>query len=239
MKSLSKNWFVEDLIDFEYKKYILLAYLQRVKGSFSGYRLYPYLSDLVEQYRNLSTFVHARDELVENFPKSLKEVDAENLRLIYENLCGKERLMAEIESIVAYSLPKIRDYLDAGKDLYEKVEHQLLIHPVGILPLYKDEGYMLLKMNENRETRVYRYQITLFEGAEENFRGIHTFFVDSYRNSLINTFEGIKRHLTQENSQLPNPATYLIESEKQYPFDETLLPVASRMLVRYIFKAQG
>lgn len=35
MKSLRPNWFFEDLPDFEYKKYVLLAYLQDVHAQFT------------------------------------------------------------------------------------------------------------------------------------------------------------------------------------------------------------
>src|SRR5690606_11093562 len=114
-------------------------------------------------------------------------------------------------------------------------EHQLSLNPIGIIPLYKEEGYLLLKTNTIYETRAYRYKMTLIQSSGERYRGIRTDFIGSYRNSLIHTFEAIKRQLIQERKELPNPATYLIESEKQYPVDETLLPIASRMLVRYLY----
>ena len=53
MENLKDNWLTEGLIDFEYKKYQLLGYLQKVKDSFNRVELYPFLSDLVFHYRNL------------------------------------------------------------------------------------------------------------------------------------------------------------------------------------------
>ena len=53
MKKLEKDWLTSGLIDFEYKKYILLAYLQEVKGNFDSNKLYPHLSDLIFHYQNL------------------------------------------------------------------------------------------------------------------------------------------------------------------------------------------
>ena len=35
--------------------------------------------------------------------------------------------------------------IDNGAEIYELIEKQLHIEPVGILPLYKNEGYMLLR----------------------------------------------------------------------------------------------
>ena len=53
MEKLSKDWLTQGLIDFEYKKYVLMAYLQRVKTSFERIELYPFMADLVFHYRNL------------------------------------------------------------------------------------------------------------------------------------------------------------------------------------------
>ena len=50
---LKENWLTEGLIDFEYKKYQLLAYLKRVKDSFNKVELYPFLSDLVFSFSPL------------------------------------------------------------------------------------------------------------------------------------------------------------------------------------------
>ena len=40
MKSLSETWFAEGYIDFELKKYTLLAYLQHVNSYFNQNKLY-------------------------------------------------------------------------------------------------------------------------------------------------------------------------------------------------------
>ena len=53
MDQLKENWLTEGLVDFEYKKYLLLAYLKKVKESFTRMELYPFLSDLVFHHRNL------------------------------------------------------------------------------------------------------------------------------------------------------------------------------------------
>ena len=47
MKSLSETWFAEGYIDFELKKYTLLAYLQEVNKHFNESKLYPLLSDMI------------------------------------------------------------------------------------------------------------------------------------------------------------------------------------------------
>ena len=56
MKALSETWFADGYIDFELKKYTLLAYLQQVNKYFNENKLYPQLSDLIFHYNNLVAF---------------------------------------------------------------------------------------------------------------------------------------------------------------------------------------
>lgn len=56
MKTLSETWFTEGYIDFELKRYTLLAYLQEVNKYFNQHKLYPQLADLIFHYNNLVSF---------------------------------------------------------------------------------------------------------------------------------------------------------------------------------------
>jgi hypothetical protein len=53
MSKLSKDWLTENHIDLEFKQYLLLAYLQEVKENYNSNKIYPYLSELIEHYKNL------------------------------------------------------------------------------------------------------------------------------------------------------------------------------------------
>jgi hypothetical protein len=142
--------------------------------------------------------------------------------------------MQEIESIIDFSIPQFEKYLSEGRAIYDFIESRLSISPVGIMPLNADEGYLLLKFAPGKETLVYEYQITIFENPDEKYRGISTQFICSYSQSLQNSFENIKQDLIRYNRKLPNPATYVIESELEVPLQETLLPMARRTLVKYV-----
>jgi hypothetical protein len=234
MRTLPQNWLTEGLIDFEYKKYILLSYTQQVKGSFKERKLYPYLSDLVFHYQNLVSIREHKKLLYENFPQQISRADFEKLHLTYEKMVQDDDIMAQLEDILSYSIPRFKEMLNEGKDIYELVEEHLNITPVGLSSLYPNEGYLFVSQSQVRETQVYQYQITLFENAHEKFRGVHTYFLESVTRGVGVTYETLKVDLTRKYQKLANPATYLVQSNISCPLDETLLPIAKRMLVRYI-----
>ena len=234
MTNLSKNWLTEVHIDFEYKKYVLLAYLQKVSEEFTGQRLYPSLSELIEHYRSLKELKSVKGQIFSQFKSGLQGIDLEQFRLIYEKLADDDAVMQEIESIIDFSLPQFEQYLREGKKIYDFIEEHIVLSPVGIIPLNNDSGYLMLKEVSCQETRVYRYEVTLFEHPGERFRGLHLQYIATYEKGLLNTFESIKSDLLRYHRELPNPATYVVESDLAIPYDATFLPIAKRSLMKRI-----
>ncbi|MBS1586566.1 MAG: hypothetical protein JSS82_13585 [Bacteroidetes bacterium] len=234
MTNLSETWFIEGYIDFELQKYRLLAYLQEVNKYFKETKLYPLLSDVVFHYNNLVSFRDNKKLLQDNFPKKLNNIDLQKLEVVYSQMLQDDELMQELERITQYALDEMKATIDNGAEIYELIEKQMRIEPVGIMPLYKNEGYMLLRYGNHSETRAYSYNITFFEHHAARYRGIKLTYIDSWTKNLTNTYEQIKRNLINQLRTLPNPAVYSVESPLQIPLDETLLPVAKRMLVRQI-----
>lgn len=233
---LSETWIVDGTIDFELKKYTLLAYLQKVKQLFDESKIYPQLSDLIFHYNNLVSFRDNKNYLKEQFPKRLTGTQIERLELIYEEMISDTALMEEIETIVNYATTKFQNAISVGKEIYDFVESKLSLTPVGIIPLKLDEGYFFLSNGNVRSTRVYSYRMTLFERHNEKFRSLSTKFITEWERNLANTYENIKLNLIKIKKEMPNPAVYSIETEVPFPLEETLLPIAKRYLVQHLSK---
>ena len=234
MKTLNKDWITEKHIDFEYKKYILLAYLQSVEKDFEQTKLYPTLADLIEHYKQVRAIKESRENLLHAFPQKLSAVDWEKFKLMYQKIIDDDAIMSELESIINFSIPQFERYLSEGKKIYDFVEEHIHIFPVGVLPLMRNWGYMLLQDGKTAATAVYEYQITIFEQSDERYRGIHANYVTSFTYSLSNTFEHMKKELIRSKPDMPNPATFAMETDMAFPLTETFLPIAKRVLVKHI-----
>jgi hypothetical protein len=234
MKSLSETWFAEGYIDFELKKYTLLAYLQEINKHFNENKLYPQLADVIFHYNNIVAFRENKKYLQEHFPKKLTGVQMQKLQLLYEQLIADNELMTELEDIIHYSAGRMKKTISDGAEIYEFVEEKISIAPVGLIPLDTQEGYFFLSSGDINSTGVYHYRLSIFEKHDEKYRSIKTVFVDRWKRSLGNTYEQIKSELIRHRKELPNPAVYSIETALQFPIDETLLPVAKRSLVKFI-----
>ncbi|MFD2513520.1 hypothetical protein ACFSRY_06560 [Pontibacter locisalis] len=234
MSTLPFNWLTEGLIDFEYKKYLLLAYLQAAKTEFGQQRLYPVFSDLIMHYRNLLQVKEHKKLVYEQFPDRISRADFEKLELVYEKIVEDDETMQQIEEIIQYAAPLFGEAVEEGKELYDFVERHLEISPVGITPIYHNEGYLFLEAYPGKETQVYLYRITIFENTYEKYRGINTQLLQTVRRGLAQTHENLKVQLVRERQELPNPATFAVVSRVPVPLENSLLPIAKRSLVKYV-----
>lgn len=235
MDTLNSNWLTEGWVDFEYKKYQLLAYLSKVKQRFDNAFLYPQLSDLVMHYNQLMHFKNEKTLLIENSPKELKAVDLKKMKLLYEQIVKDDEFMREIEDIVEFATPKLKASLEEGKEIFDFVADNMQFDVIGILPLYKEEGYFFLGIKKS--CFIYQYHHGVFHTANDTYKGLNVHFVRQENMSSSISYENLKLNLIKERRELPNPATYLLHSELQFPLDETLLPVAKRILLRELSKA--
>lgn len=234
MKSLSETWFAEGRIDFELKKYTLLAYLQEVGKYFNENKLYPQLADIIFHYNNIVAFRENKKYLQEHFPKKMTGLQIEKLQLLYQQMIEDDELMTELEDIIHYSAGKMKSTIHNGTEIYEFVEEKINIAPVGLIPLDTQEGYFFLSSGNVHHTRVYHYRLSIFEKHDERYRSIKTAFIDYRQRSISSTYEHIKSELIRYKKDLPNPAVYSIETVLTFPVDETLLPIAKRSLVKFI-----
>lgn len=234
MRSLSSTWFAEGFIDFELKKYTLLAYLQEIHRHFDQQKLYPQLADVIMHYNNLLAFKQNKQFLQQQFPRQISQIDIRRLENLYQSIIDDDDMMKELEEIIAYALMQMNTTIRDGTQIYEFIEEKLNIFPVGLVPLENKEGYFFLRDGHIKETRVYQYRLSFFEKHDQQYRSIRTEFVAEWERSFANTYENIKSELIRTKTDLPNPAVYGIETELTLPVDETLLPIAKRRLARII-----
>lgn len=239
MMNLSPNWLTEGLIDVEYKRYVLLAYLQHIGQQFHSIKLYPHLAELVAHYQNLVRIQENKNEMQNKFPEQLTGANLLETKLVYTKTTADDHMLKDLEEIITFSIPEMKKYVEEGKDIYEYIEKNMEIMPIGIESIYKQEGYLLIPEKSRKETLVYEYQVTLFTNATENFRAVRTNFLETATTGLGYSYETLKVHIARKYKKMGNPSTYLVACNVNCPLNETILPIAKRLLVRHVSLSNG
>ncbi|AUD00720.1 hypothetical protein [Spirosoma pollinicola] len=232
MKKLQPDWFTQNWLDAEYQKYVVMAYLQAVQKNFVDHKLCPDLPELRSHYDAGIRFSRGKGTLNAAFPKRVSRVTGPPPRIEYKSEVTDPAFMTEMDAIMEFALPRFQSMLTEGQQRWADIAQSLTLAPVGLLPLRPEEGYLLVHATNQSETQVYYFCLTLYSDQEPGGRLVQLRFVEAVRKSLLNTFENIKLDLIRRHQYMPNPATYMLESQKEYPIQETLLPIARQLLAQ-------
>ncbi len=235
---LPRDWVVLPAIDPELKRYILLAYLQRVGHRFAERKLYPYLEDLQDHVVELVRLRKSKDELARLVAGPLLGFDPRTGEAIHERP-EEDELLAMIDEVIDFSIPGMRKALSEGKELRQEISERINFFPVGIQPLNATEGWLLLRTGS--EVRVYGYAMPLLREANEElqYRSVNTRFATTYGLSMTCTYEHIRSQLRSMHKERPNPATFVFEAEVPLPHIETFMPLAKQLVYEHISKANA
>lgn len=240
MAGWNLDLFTSAVYDYERAQYQVLGNLQEARRAFSQNRIYPYLGELIQVYDTLQTIVQQSEHLRDALPGRIQRIDLEAQEVVYERPELSQDQLRVVEEIIHWALPHLQGAVEEGRTIYEFVEDHLHLEEVGIVPAYLQEGYLLVPDHDTRQLHVLQYSFSLITSADERLRSLKTTLVHSI------TFEpvapsprSIKLRLMEERRELPNPATYYLDTDLEFPFEPTMLPIAKRKLMRYLSGARG
>ncbi|MBS1634845.1 MAG: hypothetical protein JST26_02910 [Bacteroidetes bacterium] len=232
MSSLSKTWLTDHLIDFEYKKYVVLDYVKKVKASYHNTALYPPLSETIDHLRELQAIRDQAEFIKSEGHKSISGFDWNTLQIRYQRPEFSDDTLQEIDKIIDFAFPRFQHLVEDGKTLYHTVENHLVLTQVGIMPIRTHEGYLFFNEESKRILYVYQYEIRKIKTLHEQANILGLEFISDYGLSVKWNYESVKQDVIQKRKELPNPAVYAISCSLPVPFSETFLPVAKRYFIR-------
>ena len=110
------TWYIDEPIDFEFKQYTLLAYLQKVDESFLYKRLSPHLLHMEEMIMDMVMFRESFVDMRKKFDKNRYIFFKENPKLEGEN----NLIIEDIREIVEFSIPQIETRVNLGNYILQK-----------------------------------------------------------------------------------------------------------------------
>lgn len=237
MERLSLETFFSAETDFEMNQYKILGGIKELNTDFDRKRIYPSLAALIELKHSLEKIREERKSLSGKFPKQITGFDIKNRQIIFsvQDHSDNYKNINQVFELIDWALPFIQESIDEGIVLFDFVEKNISLDQVGILPIYKDEGYFMINDNTACELQVHRYECSLFSSGKEKYRALKTELLKSEKQEIIRILpESIKRELIKERQDLPNPATFICNTDLDFPFSETIFPVAKRKLMSAI-----
>lgn len=235
MHKLNLEVFLTGSTDAEARQYHILSGLQQCYENFSHNRLYPTLAELIALRTALLDMIHGMHDIQRRMSHDVKELDIEENTLIYEDQPNNDDLLRAAE-LITWAMPYMEKAIEEGVGIYSFVEEHMQIEHVGILPMYREEGYWFVPEHKAALLHLLRYELSLFSSSSERYRTLKTSNLgDVPQGFILESPESIKLRLIEQYHDLPNPATFICETDLDFPYTETILPIAKRKLMTQVF----
>ncbi len=235
MNMLNINYFIASAYDYEWSQYKVLSILKNYNIELHSNKVFPTFNDLKEAYNNLSQIIKQKDEyqkfLSQKFhSENDEDVDDEIREIKAKVIDPKVHIVFEF---IEWALPKIKEALEEAKAISEFIEENISIKEIGLISLYNNEGYLIIPNNKLKNTNVYRFENYIFSPSGIEINTLRTKFISSYNEISLDILPmKIKLDLMNKFKDLPNPATYNCETDLDFPFEESILPIAKKKLIK-------
>ncbi len=223
-------------MDEEAYRYRMLAYLQRVRARYQERKLYPYLDELSDRIALMERLRVSYDRFLQGMSSPFTgnvAHKARTTRAPHEEVAP----LPGFDALVEPTLSALSEAWEEGCGLRRRFSARLHLEPIGVQPLRKEEGYLLLR--RGMSARVYMYAIRRITSAAPHpaHHEIATHYVSDYALGITCTFEHVKLDLVRRVPPLPNPAVFAITAELDLPAMETFVPLAKQLIHDELLRA--
>jgi hypothetical protein len=227
MNNLSIKSIINPEQDTELTTYKILGCLKEYLANIRKNKIYPGLSELIGLVVRL-------ENLKKSFSK--QEYSDNDLYILGEEISTSEELQPTDNYIentegsfdyINWVISQINPILEEGIVVYDFVDQNMELNLANGDPLYKKDGYLVVPDNRTSVYNIYK-----FSSKSENYpdRSLKTEFIQSIPSiDCYNTRIHHKSLLEYVgNRTLP---VYICETELDFPFEETILPIAKKKLL--------
>ena len=207
--------------DAEATRYRVLAGLDAARSAFRQNRVAPWLGGLVALHRGLEALVAGAGSVEGR--GAVVDVDWEAGRLVRER---PESPLAV--GLARWALPRVEAAIGEGRALYEFAAERARLGAVGVVPPYRDEGFLVV--HDAGTVRALRYRVSPLAGPGGRYRALRTSAVEAALDPLAPP-HAWKAALAAAAPDLAAPAAFRLEADVDLPVEATLVPVAKRKLM--------
>ncbi len=234
MRKLTLDTFISAAEDFEKSQYQVLSALKNYSEQFHKNKVYPALSELIEINTIVEGIINEKSELEKIFPQLSQNKALARERNDSEGDPVFINDVNQVFDFINWAYPKIQEVIEEGKVIYSFVKQNLVIEEIGIVPIYKNEGYFFISNPKIESLQIYRYEVPFLSLDMNTSSLMRIYLMHSIENDEAEkeTHNAIKLKLIREFDDLPNPATFRMECDLDFPFEETILPIAKRRLIK-------
>lgn len=229
---------IEEIIksgeDEEIIKYKVLSSLQNHISLFRKNKLYPSLTELVNTIVKLENLINMPLEIKEtesNLPSSPYEEEIVFSEFNIDDIDEED----EFSELVKWAIIHVNAAIDEGIPIYEFVEEHLNIIRINGTIINNDEGYLIVPDKTKGAVNIYFFDSVHYHTGKTPIRSIKIKFLQRmFEEDLIYKTQDPSIKTIMDFIGDRHASVFLCQSELDLPFEETILPLAKKKLLKQV-----
>lgn len=222
MREFDQEWFSAGPMDYEFKQYILLGKIKRLRGFVQQGLIWPVIEEIEHQLDFLYRFKYEKETLDDKMLVA-KDIDFVNFRIIYER---PEDVISDqmevLHRICNEAIDLLEDvYMDA-RLVWREIEPNIKLTWIPKKQIFVNQGYVAMIHNK-KQVYVYRFDKPKVLG--EDWRRFNVEKIEEFEWT-----DGCVLELHDRLKMADNELFARIDYHTQYPFEDAIYPVAKSIL---------
>lgn len=235
---METDWITQEPIDFEHKKYVLLAYFKKVSEILEQNKIYPTFIELSLHLANIQTII--KEKMLLYTDKTFSSCDEE---LLVKDLLVKQlpeftkEEDEEFDKIVKFSSSKFFEYFNIIKTYWSMIYETIAVS-IKKNKKYMRDGYGYMSYNDKKSNKIYVWEYVI-EPIASNSKDYETLVKLIYEGNKkdLSFVQIIENFSTMDEVKRKHGPVFEMKTSQEYPLDETLVPLFKRKLMSYVLQS--
>jgi len=222
--------------DWESNQYKILIKVREWLMNFNKNKLFPSIEEAIQLNLALEDLLRENIECKLWFDNEIRGQQVNERVIVYEKAHQVGNQLDKLLNFIDWALQLNRPVLEEGRIIKNFVEDDLEIKRISSTKKnYHGKGYFSLPDNKNSVMNIYLYEI-MWDWSQENlYQQINSQLVKSIPQSAIhNSIEEMITNFIHYSQDLHEPVAYILETDLDFPYEETIFPIAEDKLLKYL-----
>ena len=222
--------------DWESNQYKILIKVREWLMNFNKNKLFPSIEEAIQLNLALEDLLRENIECKLWFDNEIGGQSVNERVIVYEKAHQVGNQLDKLLDFIDWALQLNRPVLEEGRIIKNFVEADLEITRLSnVEKNYHGKGYFSLPDNKNGVSNIYLYEI-IWDWSQDNlYQQINSQLVKSIPQSAIhNSIEEMITNFIHYSQDLHEPVAYILETDLDFPYEETIFPIAEEKLLKYL-----
>jgi len=222
--------------DWETNQYTILNKVKEWLNNLHRNKLFPSIEESIQLNLALEDILKDNIESKLWFDNEIRSRKINERFIVYEKAHQIGNQLDKLFTFIDWALELNKPVLEEGRAIKNFVDENVFVKRISTVERnYNGKGYFTLPNNKNQFLNIYLYEIILDWTEDNLYQRMCSNLVRSIPYYLIEkSIEEIVIDFINSSQTLFEPVVYIFETDLDFPFKETMFPIAEEKLLKHL-----